>query len=92
MRAPICNFRHPELTPSLKNDKRTYAHSADVSEGDLYRRKSCAPDDDLVKSELINEELPDSMSLYYEKVRDIDNLDFGHLLQSETSIGGSTSR
>ena len=64
----------------MQKDKLGYAHSSDVSADDLYSRKSFLSGDDLVKSELINDELSDSTSYYYENVRDIDTLEVGNLL------------
>ena len=59
-----------------------------MSGDDLYRGKSSISDDDLVKSELINDELSDSMSFYYEKVRPIDTTDLGNLLLRKRRLGG----
>ena len=53
-----------------------------MSARDLYRT-SCLSDDDLVKSELINDELSGSMSFYCEKVSEIDDIDLGNPLLSK---------
>ena len=47
---------------------------------------------DVEASELINEELSVSMSFYYAKVRDSDDLDWGRLLVSKRLLEESESQ
>ena len=62
MRGAARNFCHLKLAPPLQKDKINYAHPPGVSGGDLYNKESFFPNDDFLRSALINEELSDSMS------------------------------
>ena len=59
-----------------------YAHSLEAPQGYLDRKKSFLSGD-FEASELINEELPVSMSVYYGEVRDNDDLVWDRLLISK---------
>ena len=63
-----------------------------MPEEDLYRSKSFLDGDHLEASGLINEDLPDSMSFDYEKVRGCDNLDWGSLLLRKIHLGGKANQ
>ena len=87
MRVAVWNICYLDIKPSDLPDNLAYAHSLEVSGGDLYRDKSFLSDDHLRASELINEESSDSMSFYYSKVRGSDNLDWGSLLFIQNPFG-----
>ena len=88
MRVTVWNFCYLKIHPSVLPYKLVYAHSLDVSEEDLYRDKSSLSGDHLEASELINEELADSVSFHYGKVSGNGDLAWVGLLLRKSHLGG----
>ena len=65
---------------SLGSEQIIYAQSLNATEGDLDNRESFFRNNEFLMSALINEGLPDSTILYYEKAHDSDLLACGNLL------------